>query len=92
MSQKERILELLKANPDGVTCGEFAKQGLYHSLAKRVFELRGLGYNIQFTQHTDGIRMWDFAKYRLLGTSGNGIERSAEVPLIWNGEQAEMRI
>lgn len=61
MSQKERLLNLLKESPNGVTCGHLATQGLYHSAAKRVFDLKGNGHSIDFIQG----ETWDQSKYVL---------------------------
>ena len=65
MSQKSRILSLLKAHPEGVSCGELSRQGLYHSAAKRIFEARREGFDIEFIDAP----AWNEAKYVLTGHS-----------------------
>ena len=47
MSQKSKILSLLKASPEGVSCRVFEAEGhLYHKLSSRISDLAKEGYTI----------------------------------------------
>ena len=49
MTQKDRILELLRGSPGRtVTCQEFADNFLYHKLSSRCGELNRDGYKIEY--------------------------------------------
>lgn len=63
MSQSTRILELFRSDSERkLSCGSAAQSGLYHSLAKRVFDLRGLGHDIRFFDSL----IWSEAYYKLV--------------------------
>ena len=86
-----------------MSCGEFAREGLYHSLAKRCFELRK-EYDIEFIDAP----VWNEAKYILRVSSmlANAVDsvilpkavRSNQktvgsipaLPIIWDGDQRVM--
>lgn len=53
-SQKERILNLLKEHPEGVSCRRFQDEFLFHKLASRCSELRVEGYDIQYVPDPNG--------------------------------------
>ena len=53
---------LREAKGKPVTCEELAWKGLYHSAAKRVLELRNMGYEVEFKKGTT----WGNSSYRLV--------------------------
>ena len=47
MTDRKRILELMRYHPDGVTFAALAREFLYHRAAARIHELRKQGFEIK---------------------------------------------
>ena len=79
MTQKERILKMLKESPEGVECSVFAREFLFHKLASRCSELRSDGYDIIRIESHDGEVMK--ARYKLIGSHQNSVNSNRKADL-----------
>ena len=79
MTQKDRILELLRGSPGRtVTCQDFADNFLYHKISSRCSELNQSGYKIEYIAPLLGQSCMRGA-YRLAFDKEMDIDRTGQI-------------
>ena len=79
MTQKERILELLRsAIGRTVTCQQFADNFLYHKISSRCSELNQSGYKIEYIAPLPG-QSYMSAAYKLTFDKDMDIDQTGQI-------------